>query len=562
MLQPFIQLGRYVLVQKIASGGMADVYRAKLLGVEGFEKIVAIKKILPHWAANRDFINMLVDEAKVLLHLNHTNIVQVFELNKQEDTYFIVMEYVDGVDVRTFARALARKKIIIPISLVVHMAKKICQGLQYAHEKTDESKKHLGIVHRDISPQNILLSHEGEVKITDFGIARVVGKTTETITGTLKGKFAYMSPEQALGQKVDARTDIFALGVILFELATGERAFKGENDLETLEAVKNTTLSFDLVRHQPIPQKFKEIVMLATKKKKEDRYSHIAAMKSDIMALDFELNRKDAASELKNLIRLCFEEKDTSIEGSHKTISTQMAQVTYTDSHKKTKILVGRPLFETTLPLISQGDEFKTVLLPKTVLDVPDSSRDKSFQVFQAPSLYGKLKTQLIPISYSFFVLISMLLAVGMASQKSVVSESENPPLQKIISAPGLSLVKSDKPSPTLVVTIPKVDEKGPVETVPVEAKKETPLPDEKKGPPSGFGGVMVSARPWGLVYLEDSKGFEAPWSFRQVPAGEYPLKVVFPPLNKTVSTTIRVAAHATVKCQAVFGEKQSLVCK
>ncbi len=228
------KLGRYIIIEEIATGGMATIYRAKLIGAAGFEKEVAIKKILSYWTHQKEFVDMLIDEAKTLVHLHHNNIVQVFELAKEADNYFVVMEFVKGWDLKKIINQLKQQNKKFPRELCLFIVKEICQGLQFAHTRKNSQGEDLQIVHRDISPQNILISREGNVKIADFGIAKIRGKSSETITGVLKGKFSYMSPEQARGEDVDARSDVFALGLLFFELLYGKKCFTGKNDLEIL----------------------------------------------------------------------------------------------------------------------------------------------------------------------------------------------------------------------------------------------------------------------------------------------------------------------------------------
>jgi len=232
------QFGKYYLLEKLAVGGMAEIYKAKTYGAEGFEKLLAIKRILPHAAADKEFINMLIDEAKLSVLLSHANIVQVYDLGKVGEDYFISMEFIHGINLRDVLYRLREKNKRLPIDLSVYAASEICKGLDYAHRKTDSNNQPLGIVHRDISPQNILISYEGEVKIVDFGIAKAAMNISHTMAGILKGKIAYMSPEQAMGKAIDFRTDIFSLGILLYEALTGKKLYTGESQFEVLKKIR------------------------------------------------------------------------------------------------------------------------------------------------------------------------------------------------------------------------------------------------------------------------------------------------------------------------------------
>src|SRR4029450_2271011 len=210
--------GKYFLIEKLATGGMAEIYKAKNFGVDGFEKLLAIKRILPHCSSDKEFITMLIDEAKLSVALSHTNIAQVFDLGKVGTDYFISMEFVDGINLRELMNRAKETGAQLPEDISVYIVSEICKGLDYAHAKKDTDGNPLNIVHRDISPQNILISYEGEVKIVDFGIAKAATKAHVTQHGALKGKLLYMSPEQAWGKALDKRTDNFSLGVVLYEM--------------------------------------------------------------------------------------------------------------------------------------------------------------------------------------------------------------------------------------------------------------------------------------------------------------------------------------------------------
>jgi eukaryotic-like serine/threonine-protein kinase len=230
---------RYRVIEKIAAGGMAEVYRAESASLEGFKKTVAIKRVLPHLSQKKEFIGMFLDEARLSAHLSHSNVVQVFDIGVGDDTYFIVMEYVDGANLKTIIEH--RKKIGSPLSVEVAtlIALRIAEGLSYAHEARDPMGQPLGIVHRDVSPPNVLISRQGEVKVVDFGLAKANSQLESSQPGIIKGKFSYLSPEAALGQTVDPRTDIFAAGIIYWEMLTGERLFLGETDLATVRQVQS-----------------------------------------------------------------------------------------------------------------------------------------------------------------------------------------------------------------------------------------------------------------------------------------------------------------------------------
>ncbi len=202
--------GKYYLVDKIATGGMAEIFKAKSISTAGFEKIQVIKRILAHLSSNDEFVTMFIDEAKISVSLQHANIVQIYDFGKIRDNYFIAMEWVDGKDVKLVLRKLAGRRKILPEEFAVYIAHELCKGLDYAHRKTDMQGRDLGIVHRDMSPSNVLVSYDGEIKIADFGIAKAEMSQYDTKDGVLKGKFEYMSPEQARGESVTQQSDLFS----------------------------------------------------------------------------------------------------------------------------------------------------------------------------------------------------------------------------------------------------------------------------------------------------------------------------------------------------------------
>jgi serine/threonine protein kinase len=271
MARPVL-FGKYLLLDRISIGGMAEVFRAKSFGAEGFEKLLAIKRILPAMAEDGDFIEMFIDEAKIAGQLTHANICQIYELGCLDKSHFISMEYIWGKDALQLINRFRRLKGRTPLNMAAYIAARVCEGLDYAHRRRDSQGRALGIVHRDISPQNILVSYQGEVKIIDFGIAKAVSKSSKTRAGVLKGKFGYMSPEQVRGDPIDQRSDVFSLGTLLFELCTGERLFEGESDFVTLEKVRNADVPRPSSVNPEITPPLEQIMLKSLSLQADDRY--------------------------------------------------------------------------------------------------------------------------------------------------------------------------------------------------------------------------------------------------------------------------------------------------
>ncbi|WP_375767178.1 protein kinase [Archangium gephyra] len=299
-----IPFGKYLLLDRINIGGMAEVWRGKMFGAGGFERLVAIKRILPNIAEDDEFISMFIDEAKISVQLNHANIAQIYELGQITNSYFIAMEYIPGRDMRAIFDRCRKKSEPAPVPLVAYVVSKMCEGLDYAHRKKNNQGQDLNIVHRDISPQNILISFEGEVKVIDFGIAKAAGKATKTQAGILKGKFGYMSPEQIRGLPLDRRSDIFAIGVCLYEMLTGERLFVGDSDFSVLEKVRKAEVAPPSTYNRRIPEALEKIVLKALARDVDERYQYANELGDDLqrflLTSDSIFGRKDLMQYMKS----------------------------------------------------------------------------------------------------------------------------------------------------------------------------------------------------------------------------------------------------------------------
>jgi serine/threonine-protein kinase len=238
-MQQAQQLGRYHLLDRVAFGGMAEIYRAKTADAQGRLHVVAVKRVLGHLCEDDEFIQMLIDEARLTALLKHPNIARVYEFSKVQSEYFISMEYVDGKDMRALLERARQNQEWLPEHLIAYIGMQVARGLHAAHMQTDRNGNALNIVHRDVSPSNVLLSYGGDVKLCDFGIAKASGARSQTKTGVIKGKVKYMSPEQAMGRKLDHRSDLFSLGTLLYEMLTLQAPFTATTEIELLFAVRD-----------------------------------------------------------------------------------------------------------------------------------------------------------------------------------------------------------------------------------------------------------------------------------------------------------------------------------
>ncbi|HEV7484455.1 MAG TPA: TonB family protein [Thermoanaerobaculia bacterium] len=292
------KFGQYVLLEKIATGGMAEVWKARMRGVEGFQKIVAIKKILPHLSDNQDFIEMFVDEAKLAAQLNHNNIIHIYDLGKIQSSYYIAMEYIDGYDLKNILKKAQERDQPLSVEIALFVASKIAAALDYAHRKRDFEDKEMGLVHRDVSPQNVLISEEGDIKLCDFGIAKAASKASHTQAGALKGKLQYMSPEQAWGRNIDKRSDIFALATVLFEMLTARKLFAGDNELSILEQVREARVTAPSQFNDEVTPQIDAIVLKALQKDPANRYQTAGEMQRDLDAVLYNFKPTPTSADL------------------------------------------------------------------------------------------------------------------------------------------------------------------------------------------------------------------------------------------------------------------------
>lgn len=291
--------GKYQLLELLARGGMAEVFKAKAHGVEGFEKILVIKRILPELSENPRFVEMFINEAKIAVGLSHANIVQVFDLGVADGSYFIAMEYVAGMDLATLLKASAKLERTMPSDLAAYVVSELAKGLDYAHRRRDAEMRPMNLVHRDVSPQNILASHEGEVKLTDFGIAKARTQAqAATEMGVVKGKYAYMAPEQVSGGKLDARSDVFAAGVLLYEILTGVNPHRGASAYETLARVRSGDVQPIRELMPDIPEELERVVTTAMARNPEDRFQSAGHLYEALIQYLYGSGRRVSARDL------------------------------------------------------------------------------------------------------------------------------------------------------------------------------------------------------------------------------------------------------------------------
>jgi serine/threonine-protein kinase len=327
---------RYTIQERLGGGGQAEVFKGFSESVQGFRKPVAIKRVLPNLTSNDKFVAMFLDEARLSLNLQHANVVQVFDISRAADgTYFLVMEFVDGVDLKALIERQNARHRRLEVGHVIYIIVECCKGLSYAHSlEHRETGEPLHIVHRDVSPPNIMVSQNGEVKVVDFGLAKANSQLEITDPGVVKGKFAYLSPEAAFGQPVDARTDVFALGILLWEMFTGRRLFYADTPYQTVELVRQARVPSITAQNPGVEPELDAIVRKALARDPNERYQNAADLGDDLAQFQFSRGMKVTARDIANLVRETradLKRKDTPSPGASlidALLTDELAQLT------------------------------------------------------------------------------------------------------------------------------------------------------------------------------------------------------------------------------------------
>lgn len=395
------QFGRYLLLDKIAVGGMAELYRAKVTGEQGFEKLVAVKKILPHLTAEDELVKSFIEEAKLAALLQHLNIIQIYDFGRMERAYFIAMEFLFGKDLQRIVNKSSAKEVPISLENALYVVSQICDGLDYAHSLKDLQGNPLNIIHRDISPQNIFITYDGQVKIIDFGIAKAATQNTQTQAGIIKGKASYMSPEQAGGGIVDHRSDIFSVGILLFELVMHKQLFKGDI-FQVLSQLREFDFEQAENTRKKIPPPLYEILLKALAKDPEKRYQSAGQMRSDMEDYIFQISSRPSTRSLAQYVNELFIDEI-------KVEKLVMSEATQIDSVKESGSCVENPIinekFEKTLILAPGEQEDQN---PTALREYNENEDIKLEQASKKPKnkiWYAAIPATLIVISVLFVYL-------------------------------------------------------------------------------------------------------------------------------------------------------------
>lgn len=541
------KFGRYTLVEKIARGGTAEVYRALFNTENGFSKPVAVKKLLPSWCDNDELREMMFDEGRVLVHLQHQAIAQVFELGSVDGTPFIAMEFVDGIDCARLLVDLIRDGSPLPMSHALYIIGQVLLALEFAHRSTDSGGRPLEIVHRDISPSNILLSWNGEVKVVDFGIAKGIHRTRLTSFGHLRGKYSYMAPEQARGENLDVKADIFSCGIVLFELITARRLFDAPSEMEVLKLVREARFPADVMRSLPGP--LQAILIPALSSEREYRYSSAADMLKDI---------RFAANSMGEL-------------------STSLEFAEYLNCR------YGRDMRDAkACPIRRNSDECRVTEVFK------GEAAAGSFPIWRMARIVGVLTALLVLLA--FFPLRGQRDAPAIFEKAAAAFGQNFEPMRGRPQTMGVIAIDTE-PSGALGVLVlgeERQEIKTPftLDDIPLgeglnggvelalegykSVREDFVLTGESSSFVQSFplrrkkpSRLSVQSRPWGLV---DVPGYlskrESPVRGLEMEPGSYIVTVYHPPSNRVVKAKVSMIEGESKRCVAVFEQKASIGCR
>ena len=528
-------LGKYRLVKLIASGGMAEVYLARQAGAAGFEKLVCLKRILPHLARDKQFVDMFLNEARLAAQLDHPNIVSIFDLGETNGNYFIAMEFIDGPSLRAIAKRSNELGELLPIPEVLKCISMGASGLDYAHNLTDADGQPLGLVHRDVSPDNILVHRNGSAKVVDFGIAKAAGSSGATRTGTLKGKVAYMPPEQLRGETLDRRTDVFALGVCLYELLAGKRPWEGSSEVALIGKIMTEDPTPIAELRPDAPQELVAIVEKALAKDRGNRYQSCHDLQADMEALLVQMAQTITPARISDFVKAY-----TPPQTESATEATEQALQNVQDEMDSNTGAAPA--------LVSSGSR------------TPARESDPGTMMLEQ-AVQPQPKSRALVFGLGVFLAIAAVGGIGgYAYWTKLHADADNEPVQveraTVAEAPKPAPPPPPAPEPVKapepVAEAPKEEPKprpkrvAQVEPAPVVVIKEPPKPVVVAPPPppavTAKGELRLLVRPWAKIEVDGREVGVTPLNEPlMLSAGDHEVRLTNPDLGKDITRTVHI---------------------
>lgn len=534
-------IGKYKLVKLIASGGMAEVYLARQAGAAGFEKFVCLKRILPHLARDKQFVEMFLNEARLAARLDHPNIVSIFDLGEASGNYFIAMEFIDGPSLRAIARRAHERGELLPIPELVKIVSMAAGGLQYAHDLCGPNGKPLGLVHRDISPDNILVHKNGSAKVVDFGIAKAANSSQATRTGTLKGKVAYMPPEQLRAEPLDRRTDVFALGVVLYELVSGRRPWEGDSDAALIGQIMMQEAA-PLAKLRPyLPPQLVTIVEKAVQKDRARRHQSCQELQSELEALLVSLGQTITPARISDFVKAF---------GPGSELPSQIPDVTGPELQRLEQEMNGTGHAP---PIVKPRGEPRRREPRTRILPPPPEPQRKSGLAYGLAAFIG-IAAAGAAGGYLFYVRRPPAEPVPV-ERVSVVPQPPPPVVEPPAPAPPTPAPVDPAPP----VEAPKVEPVKAAEPPPKPARRKRPADSDdqptmvvvdeapSEPPPAPVvvakGELVLLIRPWAKVEVDGREVGVTPLDPILLAAGEHKVRLINTQLGKDVTRTVQIAA-------------------
>ena len=536
--------GKYELLKKVGTGGMAELFLARQPGIEGFEKLIVIKRILPHLTDSRhssQFVQMLLDEARLAAQLSHPNIIQIYDLGRVDDQYYIAMEYINGVDLSQILKREMERGGYMPVEHVVKVATYLCEALSYAHKRTDDRGNPLRVVHRDVSPHNVLIAYDGGIKLTDFGIAKATSQMQKTRVGTIKGKWAYMSPEQCAGREIDSRSDIFSVGVLIYQMTTGMLPFVGRSEKDFMHSILNDEPVPPSAHRRGYPAGLERVLVKALARDPDRRFPD--ALELQVALEQFLMEQKAVSNStlISRYVRELFSDlleiqSKASPDGRTATVEGILDALDVSSSIRYAiPPLPGAPS-EEPVPFVEAEEEstaptkrFKKKDDGTYVLVTPS-------QVISRPWVKVKTFTRSLGTGARKLILVGTALACVLALVAIFAGSSE--PVDS-------------KASYLPVVLIKDALKDAVAQSVPVPAR----VPEEPKRPPkkkivrpAGKGTLTINTSPWSEVWVDGKKLGLTPLAYKELPAGRHRLVLKNPRLKLKKTVWIQIRADKTTE--------------